>query len=251
MRCPLFRYVERRALNQRLKAHASSYVPEKCLVINGKRGSGITTAVEHSLTGRDKVVYLELSTEFSTINAMLYNTLGINQDYARTSKLFPRSFSALRGDEKPVLVVEVGSLMEQKAVDDVYTELNELAVELKLIHAFILVSHTNVLKLNYYKDDVWVGDLTAGEMGTFLDQRSVLLTDEEAGDGPNSELRRRILNEIGANPLVLCDMASAATAAVATLQISDEAQHWRCSARPSTVPSRRLSRSATRKPRSR
>jgi hypothetical protein len=223
----LFRYVERRALNQRFVAHASVDTPEDSMVLVGPRGGGKTTAIKRFLTRRSKVVYLQLSPEFPTITAALKHKLGIVQASEMTSEEILGPLSELRGDEKPVLVVEVDSEAEKDAVAAQSQMLKVLAVDLQLIHAIIVLSDANAafkLKQDENRQTfVWVGDFTAGEMDTFLDKRGVLPTDEEAVDGPNSKLRRRILDEIGANPQMLKKMARAATAAVAALQNADEA----------------------------
>jgi hypothetical protein len=197
------------------------------MVLVGPRGGGKTTAIKRFLTGRSKVVYLQLSPEFPTITAALKHKLGIVQASEMTSEEILGPLSELRGDEKPVLVVEVDSEAEKDAVAAQSQMLKVLAVDLQLIHAIIVLSDANAafkLKQDENRQTfVWVGDFTAGEMDTFLDKRGVLPTDEEAVDGPNSKLRRRILDEIGANPQMLKKMARAATAAVAALQNADEA----------------------------
>jgi hypothetical protein len=197
------------------------------MVLVGPRGGGKTTAIKRFLTGRSKVVYLQLSPEFPTITAALKHKLGIVQASEMTSEEILGPLSELRGDEKPVLVVEVDSEAEKDAVAAQSQMLKVLAVDLQLIHAIIVLSDANAafkLKQDENRQTfVWVGDFTAGEMDTFLDKRGVLPTDEEAVDGPNSKLRRRILDEIGANPQMLKKMACAATDAVAALQNVDEA----------------------------
>jgi hypothetical protein len=197
------------------------------MVLVGPRGGGKTTAIKRFLTGRSMVVYLQLEPEFPTITAALKHKLGIVQASEMTCEEILGPLSELRGDEKPVLVVEVDSEAEKDAVAAQSQMLKVLAVDLQLIHAIIVLSDANAafkLKQDENRQTfVWVGDFTAGEMDTFLDKRGVLPTDEEAVDGPNSKLRRRILDEIGANPQMLKKMARAATAAVAALQNADEA----------------------------
>jgi len=57
---------------------------------------------------------------------------------------------------------------------------------------------------------LWVGDLSETETNAFLDKFDVLSTRGEAHDGPNSMVRRRLIDEIGTNAAFIVNVATAA-----------------------------------------
>jgi hypothetical protein len=69
--------VERKELEDLIAAHVRKAVSEEYLVVAGPRGSGKTTLVKKMLLGREKVVYVSLSSEVQTIQAVLRGKLGI------------------------------------------------------------------------------------------------------------------------------------------------------------------------------
>jgi hypothetical protein len=196
-------YVERPAAVQRIMAHINMNYPVSYLNIVGARGGGKSCVVVETLRRRNGVVYVELDKQFPTINAVLKHKLGIKKHDEFTNEDI---FGNFEGEQLPVLVVEIDSNADGDTVKEQSQELKKLCGR-RLVHGILVLSDVGAaFRLNSdpgRQDFLWVGDFTRDEALAFLDKRGALPTDGEPADGPNSKLRRRLLDESGANPQVL------------------------------------------------
>jgi hypothetical protein len=232
-------YVERPALVQRIKTHVTMDYSVTYLNVIGGRGGGKSCVVMETLRERDGVVYVELDEQFQTINAVLKKKLGIEDGDKFTNEDI---FASFRGEQLPILVVEIDSFSDGDTVKKQSQKLKDLCGK-RLVHGILVLSDAGAaFKLNpdpFRQDFLWVGDFTRDEALAFLDKRGALPTDGEPADGPNSKLRRRLLDEAGANPQFLLrttEMAKVAAVKAAALlpagtSEADKTEAWRAAER--------------------
>jgi hypothetical protein len=199
------KYSPREKLEETLRDHLRKEQPDRFLVFVGPHGAGKTSLVRKVLRDRGKVVYVELTSSTKTIVDKIREGLFVaNTTKFELDGVF-EPFRDAKGEDKPVVVIELDSEVSAGLVETQSAEAKKL-VDGRYCHVVLVLSDANAaFKLNSggREDFLWVGDFTPAEANFFLDKCQVLLTDDETPDGPSSTLRQRIFDEVGANPLAL------------------------------------------------
>ena len=208
------RYVERQTLEAAVREHINVSVPRKYMIVVGPRGAGKTSLIRRVLLSREKVVYVQLTSSSQKIADVFRAKFGLSKDVEVDLKKIFLPFEKSAGADKPVVVVEIDSQVDAGSVTTQSQELKSVVSDEQLAHGILVLSDANAaFKLNLDEQRqrfLWVGDLRETETNAFLDKFDVLSTRGEAHDGPNSMVRRRLIDEIGTNAAFIVNVATAA-----------------------------------------
>jgi len=209
------RYVPREGLERRITAHVNKRDPTNYLVICGPRGAGKSFIVNQVLAGRPKVAYVELTEKLNDTTEFVRRKLGFESaEYFDIDSLF-KPFKHCIGSDKPVLVVEIEGIIKPNTVRLQAQLIKSLCVVKGYAHGILVLSDpSTAFELNQdaaRQRFMWIDSFDLNELNSYLDKWKLLANPDEA----TSKLRKKLINEAGALPAAIYDVAHEAETAAA------------------------------------